>query len=287
MPIWTRRSLLHSALAGAAAVSVRPSFGEDTPAKPRKGRIRQSVSRWCYKDVPLDKLCAYAKEIGLSGVDLLPTADFEAPRRYDLVCTMASVPGVEITEGFNRIENHAMIEEKLRAALPLAAKAGVERGIVFSGNRRGQDDEEGLKNTIIGLKRVKKIAEDNGVILCLELLNSKHNHPDYQCDHTGWGVRAVQAVNSPNVKLLYDIYHMQIMEGDLVATIRENIEWIGHFHTGGVPGRHELDETQEVQWACVMRAIADLGFKGYVAHEFVPVRDPLASLREAVELCDV
>jgi hydroxypyruvate isomerase len=287
MSFWTRRSLLRSALAGAAAVSVQPSFGEDTPAKPSKGRIRQSVSRWCYKDVPLDKLCAYAKEIGLSGVDLLPPADFEAPRRYGLVCTMASVPGVEIPDGFNRLENHAMIEGKLRAALPLAAKSGVERVVVFSGNRRGQDDEEGLKNTITGLKRVQKIGEDNGVTLCLELLNSKRNHPDYQCDHTVWGVRAVEAVNSPNVKLLYDIYHMQIMEGDLVATIRENIQWIGHFHTGGVPGRHELDETQEVQWATVMRAIADLGFKGYVAHEFVPVRDPLTSLREAVDLCDV
>lgn len=286
MPIWTRRSLLHSVLAGAAAVSVRPSLADIPPAK-RKGRIRQSVSRWCYEKIPLDTLCAYAKEIGLSGVDLLRPPEYEVPRRYGLVCTLATVPGVEITEGFNRIENHAMIEEKLRAALPLAAKAGIERVVVFSGNRRGMNDDEGLKNTILGLKRVRKIGEDNGIILCLELLNSKHNHPDYMCDHTSWGVRAVQEVDSPNVKLLYDIYHMQIMEGDLVATIRENIQWISHFHTGGVPGRHELDETQEVQWACVMRAIADTGFKGYIAHEFVPARDPFTSLRQAVDLCDV
>jgi hydroxypyruvate isomerase len=287
MPIWTRRSLLRSALAGAVAVTVQPSIGQTTTPLQRRGRIRQSVSRWCYKDTPLEKLCAYAKEIGLSGVDLLPPADYELPRRYGLVCTLATVPGVEISDGFNRVENHAMIEEKLRAALPLAAKAGIERVVTFSGNRRGMNDEEGLKNTIVGLKRVRKIGEDNGIILCLELLNSKHNHPDYMCDHTSWGVRAVQEVNSPNVRLLYDIYHMQIMEGDLVATIRENIQWISHFHTGGVPGRHELDDTQEVQWSCVMRAIAETGFKGYVAHEFIPVRDPLISLREAVELCDV
>ena len=287
MPIWTRRSLLRSALAGAAAISARPSFGQAGTPSRRSGRIRQSVSRWCYESTPLDKLCAFAKQIGLSGIDLLRPPDFDVPRRYGLVCTMAVVPGVEIPDGFNRVENHAMIEERLRAVLPLAAKAGIERVVTFSGNRRGMNDEEGLRNTIRGLKRVKKIGEDNGIVVCLELLNSKRNHHDYMCDHTSWGVRAMQEVNSPNVKLLYDIYHMQIMEGDLVATIRENIEWIGHFHTGGVPGRHELDETQEVQWSCVMRAIADTGFKGYVAHEFIPVRDPLPSLRQAFDLCDV
>jgi hydroxypyruvate isomerase len=287
MPVWTRRSLLRSAVvAGAAAASIRPSLGDSVPSQ-RKGRIRQSVSRWCFEKTSLEDLCAFAKEIGLSGIDLLRPPEYDFPRRYGMVCTMATVPGVEITEGFNRIENHAMIEEKLRAALPLAAKAGVERVVVFSGNRRGMGDEEGLKNTIAGLKRVKKIGEDNGIVLCLELLNSKHNHPDYMCDHSSWGVRAMQDVNSPNVKLLYDIYHMQIMEGDLVTIIKENIQWIGHFHTGGVPGRHELDDTQEVNWACVMRAIADTGFKGYVAHEFIPARDPLPSLKEAVDLCDV
>ena len=159
--------------------------------------------------------------------------------------------------------------------------------ITFSGNRVGLSDDEGAKNTIAGLNRLKKIAEDNQVTICIELLNSKVNHPDYMCDHTSWGVRVVSAVNSPNVKLLYDIYHMQIMEGDLIDTIRSNIRWIGHFHTGGVPGRHELNNTQEVQWDAVMRAIADLDFRGYVAHEFVPTSDPLISLRAAADLCDV
>jgi hydroxypyruvate isomerase len=187
----------------------------------------------------------------------------------------------------NRTENHAAIEAAFRKNLPLAAKAGVPNVITFSGVRQGMSDDEGARNTIAGLNRVKKIAEDNGVNICLELLNSKVNHPDYMCDRTPWGVRVMEAVNSPNVKLLYDIYHMQIMEGDLIATIQANFQWMGHFHTGGVPGRHELDGAQEVQWDGVMRAIAAAGFKGYVAHEFVPVRDPLTSLRAAVDLCDV
>jgi hydroxypyruvate isomerase len=195
--------------------------------------------------------------------------------------------GGDIANAMNRLENHDKIEEGFRKYIPLAAKAGVVNVITFSGNRKGMSDEEGAKNTIAGLNRVKKIAEDHGVTICMELLNSKVNHPDYMCDHTAWGVQVVQAINSPRVKLLYDIYHMQIMEGDLVRTIQKNIDWLGHFHTGGVPGRHELDNTQEVQWDAVMRGIVATKFRGYVAHEFVPTRDPLTSLRQAVDLCDV
>jgi len=200
---------------------------------------------------------------------------------------MGYAGGGEIGNALNRPQNHAAIEQAFRLNIPRAAKAGVRNVITFSGNRAGLSDEEGARNTISGLNRVKKIAEDHGVTICMELLNSKRDHADYMCDHTAWGVRVVREVNSPNVKLLYDIYHMQIMEGDLIATIRENIQWIAHFHTGGVPGRHELDNTQEIQWDTVMRAIADAGFKGYVAHEFEPTGDPLVSLRKAVELCDV
>jgi hydroxypyruvate isomerase len=200
---------------------------------------------------------------------------------------MGYAGGGDIANALNRVENHATIEAGFRTNIPLAAKAGVPNVITFSGNRGGMSDEEGARNTITGLKRVKKIAEDHGVTICMELLNSKHDHHDYMCDRTAWGVRVIEEVNSPNVKLLYDIYHMQIMEGDLIDTIRRNIQWIAHFHTGGVPGRHELDGTQEVQWDGVMRAIADAGFKGYVAHEFVPVGDPMESLRKAVDLCDV
>jgi len=285
----SRRTLLKSAaLSGAAMVSA-PSLlsSEQTTPTPRKSRIKQSVSRWCYKDIPLDKLCAYSAQIGCKGIDLLGPEDYEVPRRYGLICSMAYGGGGDIPNALNRVENHAKIEEALRKNIPLAAKAGIPNLITFSGNRAGMSDEEGAKNTIIGLNRIKKIAEDNGVVICLELLNSKVNHKDYMCDHTAWGVQVMQAVNSPHVKLLYDIYHMQIMEGDLVKTIQDNIQWIAHFHTGGVPGRHELDGTQEVQWDGVMRGIAATNFKGYVAHEFVPTRDPLTSLREAVDLCDV
>jgi hydroxypyruvate isomerase len=244
-------------------------------------------SRWCYAKIPLDQLAEYSAKIGLKGVDLLGPEDYEVPRRYGLICTMAYGGGGDIPKALNRVENHAKIEENYRTNIPRAAKANIPNVITFSGNRAGMSDEEGAKNTIIGLNRVKKIAEDNGVTICLELLNSKRDHHDYMCDHTAWGVRVVSEVNSPNVKLLYDIYHMQIMEGDLIATIRENIQWLGHFHTGGVPGRHELDETQEVHWDAVMRGIADTGYKGYVAHEFVPTGDPLESLRKAADLCDV
>jgi len=284
---WSRRAALKTGIAVASIASL-PSLATGKDAVPvRKNRIRQSACRWCYKEIPLDQLCADGAKIGLKGIDLLSVDEFEVPRRYGLICTMGQAGGGTIPDALNRAENHAAIEAAFRTNIPLAAKASVPNVITFSGVRRGMSDDEGARNTIVGLNRVKKIAEDNGVNICLELLNSKVNHPDYMCDHTSWGVRVMEEVNSPNVKLLYDIYHMQIMEGDLIATIRANLKWIGHFHTGGVPGRHELDDTQEVQWDGVMRGIADAGFKGYVAHEFVPVRDPMTSLRAAVDLCDV
>lgn len=282
----TRRSLLKSSVAGAAALAI-PSAASVSDPIARKGRIHQSVCRWCYQQIPLEELSKYAASIGLLGVDLLQVEEFEIPRRSGLICTMGLAGGGEIDKALNRVENHAAIEQAFRTNIPLAAKAGVPNVITFSGNRGGMPDDEGAKNTIIGLNRIKKIGEDHGVTICLELLNSKRNHPDYMADHTAWGVRVVEEVNSPRVKLLYDIYHMQIMEGDLAETIRQNIGWIGHFHTGGVPGRHELDSRQEIHWDFIMRTIADSGFQGYVAHEFLPTDDPLISLRKAVDLCDV
>jgi len=282
----TRRAALKSGLAASAFVSLPGIAGADEAAATKK-RIKQSVCRWCYKNMPIEDLCAAAAQMGLLGVDLLNPDEYELPRRHGLICTMGYAGAGTIPEALNRTEHHAAIEEAFRTNIPLAAKAGVPNVITFSGNRKGMADDEGARNTIAGLNRVKKIAEDYGVVICIELLNSKVNHPDYMCDHTAWGVRVMEEVNSPNVKLLYDIYHMQIMEGDLIATIRKNIAWIGHFHTGGVPGRHELDDTQEIQWDGVMRAIAATDYKGYVAHEFLPVRDPMSSLRAAVKLCDV
>ncbi len=287
----SRRTALKAGLAAAGLAPLAHALPQQAnsnpgPAATRK-RVRQSACQWCYKDIPLDQLCAFAAENGMFGIDLLDPADYEVPRRHGLICTMGRADGGTITDGLNRIENHAAIEQGFRTYIPQAAKAGVPNVITFSGTRRGMSDDEGMRNTIIGLNRVKKIAEDHDVTICMELLNSKVNHPDYMADHTAWGVRVMQEVNSPHVKLLYDIYHMQIMEGDLISTITTNMAWMGHFHTGGVPGRHELDESQEVEWQGVMSAIANAGFMGYIAHEFVPTRDPLTSLRAAVTLCDV
>jgi hydroxypyruvate isomerase len=282
----SRRMALKAGLAASALTSLSGMLnGEEVAA--RKKRIKQSVCRWCYQKISVEDLCAAAAQMGLMGVDLLGADEWQIPRQHGLICTMGYGGGGVIAEAMNRPEHHDAIEAALRTNVPLAAKAGVPNVITFSGNRKGMADDEGARNTIAGLNRVKKIVEDNGVTLCLELLNSKVNHPDYMADHTAWGVRVMEEVNSPNVKLLYDIYHMQIMEGDLIATITKNIQWIGHFHTGGVPGRHELDDTQEIQWDGVMKAIAATNYKGYVAHEFIPVRDPLTSLRAAVDLCDV
>jgi len=287
----SRRSLIRQVASEVAAVSLAASpvlsRASEYQTKPRKGRIRQSVSRWCYEKIPVEELCEKGAAMGLKAIDLLNEDEWEVPRRYGLVCSMGYGGGGEIRSGMNRTENHTKIEEGFRKSIPRAAKLGVANVITFSGNRGGISDEEGRKNTVAGLNRVKKIAEDHGVTICMELLNSKVDHKDYMCDHTDWGVRVMEEVNSPRVKLLYDIYHMQIMEGDLIRTITENIAWLGHFHTGGVPGRHELDDAQEVNWVGVMRSIAATKFSGYVAHEFLPTREPLRSLQEAVELCDV
>jgi hydroxypyruvate isomerase len=284
----SRRDLLKTVLTGATMASL-PSraWSEQSSPTPRRGNIKQSVSRWCYQKIAIEDLCAAAAQMGLKAIDLLGPEDWEVPRRHGLICSMGYAGGGDIPSALNRLENHAKIEENFRKNIPLAAKVGVPNVITFSGNRAGMSDDEGANNCIVGLNRLKKIAEDNGVNICMELLNSKVDHKDYMCDHSAWGLRVVSEVNSPNVKLLYDIYHMQIMEGDLVRTIQKNIQWLGHFHTGGVPGRHELDGTQEVQWDGVMRGILAANYKGYVAHEFVPSRDPLSSLRQAVDLCDV
>jgi hydroxypyruvate isomerase len=282
----SRRAFLKSG-AAASLASTLSSPAQQNNSAASQTRIHQSVCRWCYKQLSVDQLCQWAVQLGLKGVDLLEVDEFEIPRRYGLICTMGYAGGGTIPDALNRVENHASIEAALRKNIPLAAKAGVPNVITFSGTRRGMSDDEGARNTVAGLNRLKPIAEDNGVTICLELLNSKVNHPDYMADHTAWGARVMHEVNSPRVKLLYDIYHMQIMEGDLIDTIRQNIGVLGHFHTAGVPGRHELDATQEIQYIAVMKAIAGTGFQGYIAHEFLPTGDPLTGLRQAVELCDV
>jgi len=284
-----RRDILRAlgSAAAAAALAPAPLLARAALTMPRRvGRLKLSASRWCYGKIPIDDLCEAAKAIGFKSIELLDEKDWEVPRRHGMVCAMANGFGT-IPVGFNRLENHDKLVADAEKMIPKAAAAGVPNIVCFSGNRGGISEAEGVANCITGFKRITPLAEKHGVTLCLELLNSKVDHKDYQADHTAFGVAVVQGVASPRLRLLYDIYHMQIMEGDVIATIRANIQHIAHFHTGGVPGRHEIDDTQELNYRRVMQAIADLGFTGYVAQEFVPVRDPLTSLRQSFEICDV
>ncbi len=264
----------------------QPAGTAAEPVKPLKGHIHQSVCQWCYGRMALDELCRQAKQMGLVGIDLLHENEWETVKRHGLMCTMAYGIGT-IPDGWNHVENHDRLVAEAEQIIPKVAKAGWNNVITFSGNRKGISDAQGLENCVAGLKRIAKTAEANQVTVCLELLNSRHDHKDYQCDHTAWGVEMCRRVGSERIKLLYDIYHAQIMDGDVCATIRENIAYIGHFHTGGVPGRHEIDETQELNYARVCRAIAESGYHGFLAHEFLPTRDPMTSLRQAVQICDI
>jgi len=255
-------------------------------AESRVAQFKQSVSRWCYGRIPLDDLCEAAKSYGYSSVELLSEPDWATPKKHGLQCAMANGFG-SIPVGFNRPDNPDKLVADAERMLPLVAAAGIPNIVVFSGNRAGLSDGDGIANCISGLRRVAPTAEKHGVTLCLEMLNSKVDHKDYQADHTAWAVEVVKGVGSPRLKLLYDIYHMQIMEGDVTATIRANSQYIAHYHTGGVPGRAEIDETQELNYRRVMEAIADTGFSGFVGQEFVPKRDPLTSLKQAFQICDV
>jgi len=257
-----------------------------------KGNIHHSVCRWCYDQVDLDTLCAAAKDIGLAAIDLLNPPEFATVKKYGLECSMVSFPSVGkiggIAKAWNRFEHHDQLITAYEQRLQETARAGYQRLICFFGNRDGLDDEQGLANCAAGLKRILPLAEKLKVTLCMELLNSKRTHPDYQCDHVAWGVELVKRLSSECFKLLYDIFHMQIMDGDVCDTIRENHPYFDHYHTGGVPGRNEIDESQELHFPYIMQAIVATGFKGYVAQEFVPKQpDALDSLRQAIQICDV
>jgi hydroxypyruvate isomerase len=291
----SRRAMLLKTVGGLGAASLlMPSssnYGDllmqDASVAKLKGRLKQSACRWCYRNIPLEDLAKFASEIGLKGIDLLNDPnDWPVVKKYGLIPTMVSGAGT-IPDACNRKDLHDKLEKEFQTNIPRAAENGVPNVITFSGNRKGMSDGEGLENTVAILNRVKGIAEKHNVTICIELLNSKVNHKDYMFDHTAWGAEVIKQVNSPRVKILYDIYHAQIMEGDIIRTIRQNIQYIAHFHTGGNPGRNELDDTQELNWRTIAKTIADLGFQGYIAHEFEPKRDPLNSLREAVMLCDV
>jgi hydroxypyruvate isomerase len=251
----------------------------------KNGRINQSVSRWCYGKWSLDELCAVSTKLGIKAIDLLGPSDFPTLKKYGLVCSMISTHS--LSEGMNNKKNHADCIAKIRTAIDAAAEYGFPNVITFPGNRAGTPDDVGIENTVECLKQIAGYAEQKKVTINLEYLNSKVNHKDYMFDNIKWGVEVCKRIGSERVKILYDIYHAQIMEGDIIRTIQTYKDYMGHYHTGGNPGRNEIDETQELYYPAIMRAIADTGFKGYVAHEFVPKGDPLAALSYAVRICDV
>jgi hydroxypyruvate isomerase len=289
VPPLSRRALLRSAAGAAAGLTFPGAAVSLRGTVTAVARLKQSVSRWPFHEIPLPDFCRATKAMGIEGIDLLQREDWEAVRELGLVCSMGYPTGRRqfIETGFNDRANHPMLLRELEATIPVAARLGVPNVIAMFGNRGGRTDRDAIESCVAGLRAIAPLAEEHRVTVCMELLNSKVDHPDYQGDHTAFGVQVMQAVGSPRVKLLYDIYHMQIMEGDVIRTIREHIGHIAHFHTAGVPGRHELDQTQELNYGAIARAIAETGFTGYVAHEFTPTRDPLTSLREAVAVCRV
>lgn len=290
-----RRALKHIGLgSGAIALgSVMSSFSlgnyiNNKEMVTNKNNISHSVCRWTFPDLSLEQLAAECSKIGITAIDLLAPSEWETVRRQGLRCSMATDTFAIIEQGFNDPKNHQKLQKNYKELIDKASRADVKNVICFSGNRRGMDDDTGIKNCAEGLIPLLDYASERNVTLVMELLNSKVNHPDYMCDHTAWGVALAESMDKDNFKLLYDIYHMQIMEGDIIATIKKYHPYINHYHTAGVPGRNEIDETQELYYPAIMRAIVETGFDGYVAQEFVPTyEDKIRALKEAIAICDV
>ena len=285
----SRRQAILGTMAAASATVLGNLVTAEEPNKEgmaiTKGRINQTVCQWCYSKMKVEDLAANAAKMGIKGIDLVGPEHWATLKKYNLVGTMT--PSHGITKGLNRKENWEECLGSMRKSIEATAEAGYPNVICFSGNREGMNDDEGLANCAEALKKIVGFAEEKKVTLCMELLNSKVNHHDYMCDRSPWGVNLVKAVGSERFKLLYDIYHMQIMEGDVIATIKRDHEHFGHYHTGGVPGRAEIDETQELYYPAIMQAIIATGYKGYVGQEFIPKRDPMVSLAQAAKICDV
>ena len=289
-----RREAIQKTAAGASAAAFLPlslqtnSSEKVISSNELKGNINHSVCEWCYPDLNLEELCQVANELGLVGIDLIGPKGWSTLKKNNLISTMCNGAEISLTKGFNHKNYHNRLVDNYLEHIDLVAKAGYTNLICFSGNRNGMDDETGLKNSVEGLKKILGRAEKRGVVIQMELFNSKINHPDYMCDNTPWGIELCKRLDSPNFKLLYDIYHMQISEGDIIRTIQDHHQYFGHYHTAGVPGRNEIDETQELFYPAIMQAIVATGFKGYVAQEFIPTaKDPIESLRRAISICDV
>jgi hydroxypyruvate isomerase len=288
-----RRAFLGTSLAAAALSKLAAATPQaaSVPAPPRaraitKGRIKQSVARWCYGGIDIETLCRESAALGYASVELLNPPEWNVPKKHGITCAVGFGPG-PIDKGWNKKEHHDGLVRETERLLPIAKADGIPSLVLFSGNRAGTSEEEGLENCIAGMKRVAGLAEKHGVTLVMEILNSKVDHKDYQFDRMAFGVAMVDAVGSERVKILYDIYHAQIMEGDVIRTIQQHKDRIGHYHTGGVPGRHEIDETQELFYPAICKAILATGYQGYLGQEFIPSRDPLASLAQAGTICDV
>ncbi|MGY3052899.1 hydroxypyruvate isomerase [Pedobacter sp. UYEF25] len=253
-----------------------------------KGNINQSVCRWCFSSLDVDTLCREGKKLGLKGIDLVGPEDWPTLKKHGLTSSMCNGAEINLVDGFNDLKFHDQLIQNYTKMIPLVAEAGYKNLICFSGSRRGKDDETGWKNCVEGLKKIIPLAEKHNVVLVMELLNSKVNHKDYQCDNTPWGVELCKRLGSEYFKLLYDIYHMQIDEGNVISTINNNHQYFAHYHTAGVPGRNEIDETQELNYPAIMEAILATGFNGFIAQEFIPKNnDKLASLKKAILICDV
>ncbi|ULQ58052.1 TIM barrel protein [Flavihumibacter rivuli] len=289
----SRRNSIKTIVAAATGVVLSPVGSLAACSQPGgqlqlKGNINHSVCRWTYGHLKLDELCVLANEIGIKAIDLVGPKEWEVLKRYGLDSSMCNGAEINLVNGFNDPQYHSTLVKNYSEMIPLVSKAGYKNLICFSGNRNGMDDETGLTNCVKGLQQVLPLAEKHGVVLHMELLNSKVDHKDYMCDKSTWGVELCKRLGSANFKLLYDIYHMQIDEGDVIRTIRANHQYYGHYHTAGVPGRNEIDDQQELYYPAIMRAIIATGFKGYVAQEFIPKgADKRASLRKAIETCDV
>jgi len=284
-----REALATAGVVALGSLAATRASAQSSGKVVKNGRLKQSVCRWCYQRIPLEEFCKGVADMGLTAIDLLQPEEWEIAARYNLTCSTGypGQGGGTIPDGLNNRNLHDQIVRTFEKAFPQAKKMGVPNLITFFGNRRGMPDGEAIDACVGVLGRIRPMAESYGINVVVELLNSKVDHKDYQGDHTEFGVKVTKAVDSPNIRLLYDIYHMQIMEGDIIRTVQQNKQWIAHYHTGGVPGRHELDQTQELQWATIAKALVDMGYTGYFAHEFIPTRDPMQSLREAVALCDV
>ncbi|MGL6269320.1 MAG: hydroxypyruvate isomerase family protein [Chitinophagaceae bacterium] len=289
----SRRRAIKNLMMGSITVGSLSSFSEISDKKdksftPLKGNINHAVCRWCYESIPMEDFCIGAKEIGIKAIDLVGPKDWPVLKKFNLHSSMCNGAEINLVDGWNEKKFHQQLIRNYTEMIPLVASAGYTNLICFSGNRRGMDDETGLKNCTEGLKQIMSVAEKNKVIVIMELLNSRVDHKDYQCDKTAWGVELAKRIGSPNFKLLYDIYHMQIDEGDVIRTIRENHKYIAHYHTGGVPGRNEINETQELNYPAIMQAILKTGYTGFVAQEFIPTwTDKLGALKQGVEICDL